>query len=124
MEEVFLGILVDPQRDHIEHARVGDLLDTGESGLQRGQAEVVADQRVGGLPGDALDGRLRVIGLGGGAWLAAQIRQHILCRLRAVKNLFEEADGAGALGHRRRAPERKADACRGQVIGSLGKLGQ
>ena len=85
---------------------------------------MVADQRIGRLPGDALDGGLRIISPGGGARLAAQIRQHILGQLRAVENLLEEADGAGALGHRRRATERKANACRGQIIGGLGKLGQ
>ena len=42
--------------------------------------------------------------------VAAQIGQHVLGRLRAVEDLLEEADGAGALGDGRRAAEGKAHA--------------
>ena len=53
MEEIFLGILIDPQRDNVQRPRVRDFLDAGDGFFHAGQTEVVAQQRVGRFPADA-----------------------------------------------------------------------
>jgi hypothetical protein len=117
MEEVGLGVLVNAQRDDVQHASLGDAGDPFPGGLHRRQAEVVADDGEGGLPGDALHGGLGEVGLGRfGMALALQVGQHSLGRFAAVEDTLEEADGPRPLGHWRRAAEGKAHASGAQVV--------
>lgn len=48
-----LGVLVDAQGDNIQHFRRRDSLDPLLRGGERGQTEVVVEERIGRLPGDA-----------------------------------------------------------------------
>ena len=56
--------------------------------------------------------------------LALEVGQHRFRGLAAIEDLFEEADGAGAFGDRRRAAERKAHPRRAEIVGRLGELDQ
>jgi len=42
MEKIFLGVLVDPQRDDVQRLRLGDLLDAALGRLHGWQSEVMA----------------------------------------------------------------------------------
>ena len=104
---------VNPQRDHVEHPRIRDLLDPRARGLHRRQAEVMAQKWVRRLPCDPLDGGLWIAGHAGAiAWLLFQIGQNILDGLAAVEDGIEETDGARPLADGWRAAKRKAHAGR------------
>ncbi len=125
VEEVFLGVLVDTERDHVQGLRKGDLLDAAHGILQRGQPKMMAQDRIGGLPADALDGGLGKISLG--YWfvsLAFQISQDGFRRLAAVKGPFEETQRPGADADRRGAAKSEAHPGGVQVGSRLGKLAQ
>ncbi len=86
---------------------------------------MVADDGERRLPGDALDGRLRVIGAGEHVLgLALEQGQHGFRRLAAVKRALEKAKGAGALGHGGSAAKDKAHPGGVQVIGLFGEFAQ
>ena len=58
MEEICLGILVNAKRNHVQHAGLGDFLDTDAGGLEVRQTEMVADERKWGFPLNSFNGRL------------------------------------------------------------------
>jgi len=124
VEEVLLCVLVDAERDHIQHTRAGNLLDPGTRGLQGWQSEVVADERIGRLPGDAIYGPLWEAGFGRSIRGAAQVGGHFLGRLRAIEDALEEPEFGRTLGHGRGSAERETHARGVQVVGGLGKFAQ
>ena len=108
VEEVLLGVLVGAQGDDVDHPRRGDLGDPGGGGLHGGQAEVVAQQRVGMLPGQAVAERLRIGPPPRGGIIPPQVADHLLHRLRAVEGALDPAQGAGPGDDGGCAPEAEA----------------
>ncbi len=108
VEEVLLGVLVGAQGDDVDHPRRGDLRDPGGGGLHGGQAEVVAQQRVGVLPGQAVAERLRIGPPPRGGIIPPQVADHLLHRLRAVEGALDPAQGAGPGDDGGCAPEAEA----------------
>jgi len=111
MEEVLLRVLVSAQRDHVQRARLGDLGDALDSRLdgRRGDAEMVAQDRVRRFPVDALDGPLResvrAVLLNR---FAFQRQPDVMWRLLAGEHGVEVAQLAGDGGDGRRPAEEEA----------------
>ncbi len=97
MEEVLLGILIDPQRDHVQRACLCNSLDPGDGRRHGWLAVMMTQERVRLLPADAIHHILRIVRLGhlpGG--LSTQIGHHGIRRLRSIENGFKEAHRLGA----------------------------
>ena len=125
VEKVGLGVLVNPQRNHVQDTGLGDLGDPLPGGLHRRQAKVMADQRKRCFPGDALDRGLGIVGLGHrDRVLALEVGQDRVGGFAAVEATIEKPDSLRPFGHRGCATKSKADARIAQIIGCLGKLGQ
>ena len=125
VEEVGLGVLVNPQRDDIYDLGFGDAGDAFSSRLYRRQAKVVADHRKRGFPGDTFHrglGKVALIQFG--AILTFQKGQHRFRGNVAAEAALKEANGSRPLDHRRRAAKDKAHASGPQIIRLLRELGQ
>src|SRR4029450_6500128 len=95
MEEVLLGVLVGAEGDDVEHAGFGDLPDAGLGGLGGGEAEGVAQEGEGVLPGEAVAEGFGVRPPPGGRVVPAQVADDRLDRLRAVAAALQPAPGPG-----------------------------
>jgi len=85
---------------------------------------VVADERVGRLPGDAIHCPLWKVGFRCSIGGAAQVGGHLLGRLRAIENALKEPEFGRTFGHGWGSAEREAHARGVQVVGGLGKFAQ
>ncbi len=125
MKEVLLRVLVDPERDNVQHARLGDLFDPRQRFGHRGLAVVVAEERKRRLPGDAVDQALgiahHVVGIAPGP---LEEGQNLIVCFAARKHACEKAQLLGACGQGGRAAKRKADAGGVQVVGRFSEVGQ
>ncbi len=122
MVKVLLRVLIDAQRDHVQHLGLGDLGDAAPGLLDAGEAKVMPQDRVGGLPADALHGGIGVGHLAARlTLLAPEVGDDIIGGLVAIKDALEKAEPACAFGDEGRAAKGKAHAGAVELVGLLGK---
>ncbi|GIV81464.1 MAG: hypothetical protein KatS3mg051_0818 [Anaerolineae bacterium] len=113
VEEILLCVLIGSQRDHVQHARLGDLRDALDGRLdgRRGDAEMMAQQGIGRFPADTFN---RLLGVS--IWpllfdyAPLQHLSHLMRRFVSGEHRIEVAHLAGDGGNGRRPTEKESFA--------------